>query len=43
MICARCQQPIHPGEEYVELDKFSASGAGANLVVHEADCPRPPR
>ncbi|MFF3690696.1 hypothetical protein [Streptomyces sp. NPDC002187] len=39
MICARCQQTIHPGEDYVTLEKFSASGVGATLVVHETDCP----
>jgi hypothetical protein len=41
MICARCHQAIHPGEEYVTLEKFSASGVGATITVHKADCPPP--
>lgn len=42
MICACCQQPIQPGEDYVALDKFSDSAAGITFHVHEV-CPPKPR
>lgn len=38
VICARCQQPILPGEDYEALDKFSDSAAGVTLHVHKT-CP----
>lgn len=38
--CARCQRPIQPGQERETLAKFSASGAGAPLVVHKELCAR---
>ena len=38
MICARCQQPILPGQDYEERAKFSDSAAGATFQVHKA-CP----
>lgn len=39
MICARCDKPIRQGEKHEDVDKFSASGGGASMVVHKGDCP----
>jgi hypothetical protein len=34
VICARCDKPIRPGEEYVRVDNPGASGAGSTLYIH---------
>jgi hypothetical protein len=34
MICARCDNPIREGEQYVTRDIESASGPGAVIRVH---------
>lgn len=31
MICAKCDQPIRPGQEYDAHDKTSASAAGITI------------
>jgi hypothetical protein len=41
MICARCDEPIPPGQEQ-PVDKFSTSGAGLVLHVHTKLCPQTP-
>lgn len=41
MTCARCQQPILPGEDYKVIDKFATSGAGPTMHVHR-ECPDRP-
>jgi len=41
MICARCQQPIRPGEDYETDGKFSSSGAGATIERHKVCPPKP--
>ncbi len=42
MICARCDEPILPDEEYLPVDKTSASGGGLVLHVHAKLCTQPP-
>jgi len=37
-ICNNCDEPIRPDEEYDEIDKLGASGAGANLYRHVQPC-----
>ncbi|WP_415949966.1 hypothetical protein [Streptomyces sp. KLOTTS4A1] len=41
MICRHCDKPIVPGQNYIALDKFSASGGGITLHEH-TNCPRTP-
>lgn len=36
MICARCDFAILPGEAYTPVDKFSDSGAGMPMHLHES-------
>ncbi|MGW0996414.1 hypothetical protein [Streptomyces sp. NPDC002520] len=38
MICARCNEPICPGERYVTIDHISPSGPGATVRIHEDRC-----
>jgi hypothetical protein len=38
VICARCDQPIQPGERYVQVDNPGASAAGATLHIHADRC-----
>jgi hypothetical protein len=38
MICARCDRPILPGEDYEVADKPSGSGCGTTLHLHRT-CP----
>lgn len=38
MICDRCQDPILEGQGYREYTIDSPSGAGATVVIHNADC-----
>jgi hypothetical protein len=40
--CTRCGHAIAPGEKYRTIDKFSSSGAGAILYVHQRPCTMPP-
>jgi hypothetical protein len=42
MICARCDRPIRPDEDYRTAMNFGASGAGADIYLHEPPCERPP-
>ncbi len=42
MICARCGQPIKPGEEYDTEIIPGASAAGADIHLHKRLCKRPP-
>jgi hypothetical protein len=41
MICARCDQPILPGQPSTTFPVDSASAAGADVVVHAELCPMP--
>lgn len=34
MICARCQQPIRPGEEYDRTPMHGASGGQPDVIRH---------
>ena len=38
MICARCDKPIRPGEQYVQVDNPGASGSGATMHIHAERC-----
>jgi hypothetical protein len=40
-MCARCDEPIRPGEKALPVDKLSPSGAGSTLHVHAVLCRRP--
>lgn len=42
MICACCDKPILPGQEYKAVEKFSPSAAGGTLHVHKTPCKPPP-
>jgi hypothetical protein len=42
MICARCDQPILPGEKSLPIEKFSPSAAGGTEYVHAVLCKQPP-
>jgi hypothetical protein len=37
-ICGICDKPIRADEEYDEIDKMSASGAGTTLYRHTRPC-----
>lgn len=39
-LCARCHQPIGPGEKVVPFTACGESGAGATLELHDR-CPGP--
>jgi hypothetical protein len=41
-MCARCNEPILPGEKALPVDKLSPSGGGSTLHVHAVLCRRPP-
>ncbi|MFD5031972.1 hypothetical protein ACFWM0_16375 [Streptomyces sp. NPDC058405] len=41
MICARCDQPIRPGEPYTTQVEHGGSGAAPDTHAHDA-CPQPP-
>lgn len=41
MLCARCDQPIRPGQSYTTYDHHSASAGGATIHMH-SHCPRSP-
>lgn len=38
MFCARCDQPILPGEESRPVDHHAASGPGTTVYVHVRLC-----
>jgi hypothetical protein len=40
MICARCDQPIRPGQKYDTIVPDSMSGARPTLHVHRYGCER---
>ncbi|MEV6696196.1 hypothetical protein AB0M68_03410 [Streptomyces sp. NPDC051453] len=42
MICAKCQQPIKPDEEFDTVTVHSASAAGSSVHRHKV-CPPKPR
>jgi hypothetical protein len=42
MICARCDEPIRPGEEYTTEVIAGASAGGADVHMHKRLCARPP-
>ncbi|WP_328436846.1 hypothetical protein OHA71_06280 [Streptomyces sp. NBC_00444] len=42
MMCARCDQPIKPGQPYETHDIPRPTGAGATVFLHKRLCPRPP-
>ena len=42
MICHRCGKPIQPGQKAKTYPKDSASGGGADVIVHERLCTKPP-
>lgn len=42
MMCDRCGQPIRPGQKTVTVPKDSASGGGADVILHERLCTKPP-
>jgi hypothetical protein len=42
MICARCDKPIKPGEEYTTEALAGASAAGSDVYLHKRLCKRPP-
>lgn len=42
MICARCDQPILPGQKTRTYPVDGASGAGTTVVVHEWLCRKQP-
>lgn len=42
MICAKCQQPIKPDEEFDAVAVHSPSAAGSTIHLHKA-CPPKPR
>jgi hypothetical protein len=43
MLCARCDKPILPGEEYRSVDHITASGPGATVYVHKERCQAAPQ
>lgn len=42
MMCARCDQPIRPGQAYETYDIPSPSAFGATVYLHKKLCVRPP-
>ena len=42
MICARCDQPIRPGQKTETVPKDSASGAGGTVTLHAKLCKKAP-
>ena len=42
MICARCDQPIKPGQGYETAAKFSPSTGGATIYLHKGWCKKTP-
>ncbi|MFG2639111.1 hypothetical protein ACGFX8_36480 [Streptomyces sp. NPDC048362] len=38
MICARCDEPIGQGEEYVTVEHHAPTGPGTTVVVHAERC-----
>jgi hypothetical protein len=42
MMCARCDQPLDPGEAE-EYPIHGADGAGATVQIHKERCTPPPR
>jgi hypothetical protein len=42
MFCARCDQPILPGEAYETRPIISPTGPGSDVVLHKELCPQPP-
>jgi hypothetical protein len=43
MVCTRCNEPIRPGEETVEIQNLGASAAGGSVIVHARLCRRAPQ
>ncbi|WP_327241986.1 hypothetical protein [Streptomyces sp. NBC_01320] len=41
MMCARCDQPLEPGEAK-EYAVHGADGPGGTVQVHKQLCPQPP-
>lgn len=41
MMCARCDEPILPGEAYEVRPIISPTGPGSDVVLHKKLCPRP--
>jgi hypothetical protein len=38
MVCARCDQPILPDEEYRRVDHIAPTGPGHTVYVHKERC-----